>query len=63
MRMIAKQLTVAFALAIFTLPAFSQKEKINFYRPYDQRGIGMFETDKTDTIEFTGLKVRIGGNS
>lgn len=62
MRMIAKQLTVAFALAIFTLPAFSQKEKINFYRPYDQRGIGMFETDKTDTIEFTGLKVRIGGN-
>lgn len=62
MRMIAKQLTVAFALAIFTLPAFSQKGKINFYRPADQKGINVYETDKSDTVEFNGLKVKVGGN-
>jgi len=40
----------------------AQQEPIQFFRPNDMRGINIFETPKTDTIPFTGLKVRVGGN-
>jgi len=30
-------------------------------RPYDKTGLNVFETPKTDTIKFTGVKVKIGG--
>ncbi len=39
----------------------AQQEPIQFFRPNDMRGINVFETPKTDTIPFTGLKVRVGG--
>lgn len=32
-----------------------------YWRPYDQRGINVFESSKADTIVFDGIKVRIGG--
>lgn len=35
---------------------------IQYYRPNSKAGLNVFETTKTDTTEFTGLKVRIGGN-
>ena len=35
---------------------------LQFFRPNDKRGINVFETSKTDTIGFTGMKVRIGGD-
>ena len=35
---------------------------MQFYRPNDQRGINVFETSKLDTVKFTGLKVKVGGN-
>lgn len=57
-----RQLAVALAMVLFATPLFSQEGKINFYRPYDQAGINVFETTKEDTVEFTGLKVRVGGN-
>ena len=34
---------------------------LQFFRPYDQRGINIFETSKVDTIPYSGMKVRIGG--
>lgn len=34
---------------------------LQFWRPYDQRGINVFETGKADTVSFDELKVRIGG--
>lgn len=40
----------------------AQQEPIQFFRPNDMRGVNVFETPKTDTIPFTGLKVRVGGN-
>lgn len=43
--------------------AFAQQKGISYSRSYDQRGINVFETPKTDTIPFTGLKVRIGVTS
>lgn len=31
-----------------------------YWRPYDQRGINVFETTKTDTLPFEGPRMRIG---
>ncbi len=41
--------------------AMAQQPAMQFHRPYDKTGINTFETTKTDTTPFTGLKVRIGG--
>lgn len=57
-----KILVITFALSTIATFAFGQKEKINYYRPYDQRGVHIFESPRTDTAEFKGMKVRIGGN-
>ena len=35
---------------------------INYFRPYDQNGINVFEAPKYNTSGFEGLKVRIGGS-
>jgi hypothetical protein len=35
---------------------------IQYWRPYDQRGINIFETGKQDTVPFEGIKVRVGGH-
>lgn len=40
----------------------AQQAPIQYFRPNDKRGINVFETTKEDTILFTGIKVRIGGN-
>lgn len=39
----------------------AQQPAMQFFRPHDQTGLNVFETNKTDTVPFTGLKVRIGG--
>ncbi|MEO3402923.1 hypothetical protein AAFN85_03410 [Mucilaginibacter sp. CAU 1740] len=51
-------------LCAITLFSFAVKaqETIQYYRPNDQRGINQFETSKQDTVKFTGLKVKVGGN-
>jgi len=38
------------------------QEKIQYFRPNDQRGVNTFETSKKDTVPFTGLKAKVGGN-
>ncbi|HSR40005.1 MAG TPA: hypothetical protein VLL95_13915, partial [Phnomibacter sp.] len=37
-------------------------EDIQYFRPWDQRGINMFEPSKIDNTPFNGVKVRIGGS-
>jgi hypothetical protein len=50
-------------LMIVGLNASAQRSPIQYFRPYDQRGINVFETSKTDTVGFDGeLKLRIGAN-
>ncbi|WP_448697551.1 hypothetical protein ACFGVR_12705 [Mucilaginibacter sp. AW1-3] len=39
----------------------AQDGYMQFYRPNDKRGINVFETSKTDSVKFTGLKVKVGG--
>lgn len=38
------------------------QETIQFLRPNSMLGINVFETSKLDTVKFTGLKVKVGGN-
>ena len=42
--------------------AAKAQETMQFYRPFTQNGVNVFETSKVDTIPFTGLKVKVGGN-
>ncbi|UII25602.1 hypothetical protein LVD15_20180 [Fulvivirga maritima] len=35
---------------------------LQFYRPAGQEGLNVFETGKQDTVPYTGLKVRVGGD-
>jgi len=46
------------------IPFFSnaQEAPIQFYRPNNAQGVNVFETTKKDTVPFTGLKVKVGGN-
>ncbi len=53
--------TIYFALAMpFCLTIFAQRGDIQFFRPYDQKGVNVFETGKTDTSTFNGMKLRLG---
>lgn len=40
----------------------AQQAKIDYFRPYDQNGINIFETPKESTVPFDGLAVRLGAN-
>ena len=42
--------------------SLAQMPAIQYFRPYDQRGVNLFETPKEDTVTFEGLKVRIGAS-
>jgi len=50
------------ALLVISSSAMAQSDKISNWRPYDQKGINIFETSKDDTTKFEGLKVRVGGH-
>ncbi len=40
----------------------AQQGSLQFSRANDKTGLNVFEPTKTDTIPFTGLKVKVGGN-
>jgi hypothetical protein len=42
---------------------YAQRSAIQYFRPYDQRGINVFETSKIDTVAYNGdIGLRIGAN-
>jgi hypothetical protein len=47
-------------LMVFAGSLWAQQAPIQYFRPYDKRGINVFETSKKDTVEYTGFKFRIG---
>ena len=57
-----KKITGLFAFAAMFQTGMAQRGDIQYFRHYDQRGINVFETTKTDTLLFDGLKLRIGAN-
>lgn len=48
------------AFGVLPVALLAQQPKIANFRPYDKTGINQFETSKTDTVPFDGLKVRWG---
>ena len=41
---------------------WAQRGDIQYFRYYDQRGLNVFETSKTDTVIYDGFKLRLGAN-
>lgn len=58
---IFKQL-LAGVMLFSTIAIYAQLPSIQYYRYNDQRGVNVFETSKSDTVKFTGLKLRVGGD-
>jgi hypothetical protein len=57
------QTTLLFCLFLsFSSSLLAQQAPINFFRPYDQSGLHVFEPGKADTVPYEGLRVRVGGN-
>jgi hypothetical protein len=47
-------------LTLFAFGALAQLPKIQYWRPYNQKGVNMFEVSKNDSVPFEGVKFRIG---
>jgi len=48
-------------LCAYTVQAQNGRS-LQFFRPVGQPGLNVFETGKADTVPFTGIKVRVGGD-
>ncbi len=55
-----KSLVIALGLLLTGAIAFAQQPAIQYFRPYDKRGINVFETSKEDTVVYDGFKLRLG---
>lgn len=50
-----------FILTLSAISAMAQQPTINYFRPWGQDGVNMFETPKDELAPYEGLKVRVGG--
>ncbi|MER2996574.1 hypothetical protein [Pontibacter populi] len=60
-----KKITLSLGLLLgLSMSAFAQitLSDLPYARPYDKRGLNIFETSKKDTIAYDGIKVRLGGS-
>ncbi len=48
-------------MLVFGAMAQGVQRDLQFWRSPDQRGLGVFETGKADTVAYDGIKVRVGG--
>ena len=55
-----RKLSILAVLVVLTGNVLAQQAPIQFFRPYNQKGMYVFETTKDDTVAFTGFKFRIG---
>lgn len=51
---------ICFMLLLFNAEA--QYSDLQFFRPNDKIGLTIFETSKVDTVAYSGVKVRVGGD-
>lgn len=45
-----------------SIQAMAQQPDLQFFRTNDGKGLNVFETTKSDTVAFDGVKVRVGGD-
>ncbi len=57
-----KKLILLSMICLFAISLNAQQKKLQYFRPNDQNGINVFETSKTDSTTFEGVKVRVGGD-
>ena len=50
------------SICLFSTGLMSQQTSLQFFRQNNQNGLNVFEISKTDTVAFTGVKVRVGGD-
>ncbi len=53
---------IVLSICLFAISLNAQQKQLQYFRPNDKSGINVFETPKTDTVTFTGVKVRVGGD-
>jgi hypothetical protein len=56
------KLKLLFLCLFASFLANAQQPELQFFRPNNKIGLNVFETSKTDTVIFDGIKVRIGGD-
>jgi hypothetical protein len=61
MRLSTRFLALGLAMVFAASVAVAQMAPIQYWRPYDQTGLNIFETTKDSGAAFNGLGVRIGG--
>ncbi len=49
-------------LMVFVSSVMAQQAPMQFYRTNDKAGINVFESPKADTVQFEGLRIRVGGD-
>ncbi|MBL3655934.1 hypothetical protein [Fulvivirga sediminis] len=53
---------VIFFAGLASLGYAQENRELQFYRPAGRAGVNVFETGKQDTVPYTGMKVRVGGD-
>lgn len=51
-----------FLILSMATTVMAQRTEIQYFRPYDQDGINIFEPTKINNIEYNGFAIRIGGS-
>lgn len=49
-------------LMLLSGAAWAQQPALQYFRANDKKGLNVFETPKTDTVAFEGVRVRVGGD-
>lgn len=50
------------SICLFAISLNAQQKKLQYFRSNDQSGLNVFETSKTDSVAFEGVRVRVGGD-
>src|SRR5680860_288523 len=50
------------SICLFAIGSNAQQTSLQYFRSNDQNGLNVFETAKTDTIPYDGVKVKVGGD-
>ncbi len=50
------------SICLFAISLNAQQKKLQYFRSNDQSGLNVFETSKTDTVAYEGVRVRVGGD-
>src|SRR5205814_3292682 len=57
-----KGLLVLVGLLFANIMVHAQQPSLQYFKYYDKRAVNVFETSKIDTVNFDGLKIRLGAN-